>query len=1087
MIFLNKKLNIYIDNLIIELPEITNTYAVVDTEFTKKNKLIVDCIGIYLPNLIEKYLVVFTAEDIDKDFHPIKSTLKAFGYDVQSPDVELLNDCIDTIQQIAEECINFNQSSKKINKAFKQMIEEGYFAHQIAYLNISPESLKLEKDKNTGVYLVTLKPEKIDIPIMTFYGFADLFKIFGKKYNEWLLKANFTQQRCIKLRNSRGRDTPLSEFIFINQRLYEFSYSMRETMYRFPPVQKSLDAQTSIFQVEAKKINVKTKEIAGSLGLKNPSDVMSNFSRFLEVNPNLGLQYHAQDILATYGLHQKQQEFFDLILGDFGLESIPVSDTTGSNVAKFIIECIKKEFNADKETEKSIKEVIKFSHLDNLEEIPLNDFGCQPFLTVGGLLYTRMALTPYIQGYLGDCDLKSCYASFMSQMNIYLGEPITLTAKYQKYKLTLKEAVRIIENQKAPHDGWFIRVTGKFDKVINTLIMSDLKFQPKSIKQQKLYEVNNNRKSIESFNAYKTTKRSAQSVLLKKEVKFGLITKSLLEVINKMPADWQEEYLKLKCDVICFYPGDLIADSLEEYQKIYSSLPHYDRIEKFNIKEGVKQIDSQRYKNNATLVFPIHKYWKTLKDKRGQYKKDENPVQEVFKLFQNSGYGVLACLHLPTNSLMASNQITAAARSGAYLMLMALNGFGAITDGTGFSWGHIPIGKTFHEILCDNPSYVEHFDSNIQSNVQVDGNFRYQNWIDENLKDHMKRFYLIDENDYNINQFDHELKTEKFLTQKGKEYFENTPQEDVEELKHELGIGWGKYLAKNNYTFETPLFTKFFNSNAGNYCKGMDGGSFLIEGQEYSLVDNEPFVKARSFQGNDNKLIDWYCDAISNGYNQPLIYSEKKLIKFGDGCKIAIRMLETGSQKIAHPMGFETTAYKMMKIITRSQFLFQNETQLRNFETNEVRLCNLSNELGLNQKSFWDKLIPDDIKSYGIEYRGNVDYLSYAKTHPVGVGFELLALSKNVGGNIQNIRSKIVDLINKGSKNFSKDLNIPHYLKKALPLKNLFAAIIVAKKNAEDDLRALLENSANEPTIFSVTGDNMRRLHELRNNSQIED
>ncbi len=147
------------------------------------------------------------------------------------------------------------------------------------------------------------------------------------------------------------------------------------------------------------------------------------------------------------------------------------------------------------------------------------------------------------------------------------------------------------------------------------------------------------------------------------------------------------------------------------------------------------------------------------------------------------------------------------------------------------------------------------------------------------------------------------------------------------------------------------LFTKFYNNNSGNYCKGVDSGEVLINGEEYDIVESEPFVKARSFQGGDSELINWYTDAITNGYHTPLIYSENKLIKFGDGNLLAIRFLESGSEHIAHPMGFDTKAYKMMKLITRSQFLFQTETQLRNFETNEETLANLSKKIGLCLKN----------------------------------------------------------------------------------------------------------------------------------------
>lgn len=1087
--FINKNLEIYDKNPIVSLPIFQPTYLVSDSEFTKiTSKLIVDCIGIYLPNLIPDWVVIFTYDELTVDFHPVENALKAFGYNIEPANEDGLVEIIGSIQETFEQLVDCTQNSRKVKKQFRVFINEGYFDHQLAELNVSPECITLEKDKSTETYTINIQPPKIEIPFLFFYGFADLFKIWGKEHQHLLLNSNLVQQRSLKLRNSHGRETPIIEYNRIDGVLYEFRYSFREAMYRFPPRSKGLDAQTSIFEVITKKINVKTWNIAKALGFENLNEVMENFSHFLKTMPNEALKYHATDIFATWDLHKKQQEFYDVILKTFDVESIEISDTTGSNVSKFLVEVIKEEFHAtyDKDKEKLIKSIIKLGGLDNLEESPLNDFGCQPFLTVGGLLYSRMAKIKLLKGWLSDCDLKSCYASFMSMMNVYLGEPVTLTCKYDKYKITLKDALELIENQNAPHDGWFIRITGKLNKAINTLVMSDLKFKPKNIKQQKLYEVNDNRKSIENFNAYKTSKRQAQSTILTKEVKFGLITKSTIEALKKLPQEWYEEYLNLKCDVICFFPGDLIAANLTDYYGILESLPEHDRVEKFDIKNGAKSIDTQRYKNNACLAFPISKYWEVLKTKRGEFKKAKNPVQEVFKLFQNSGYGVLACLYLPANNLMASNQITAGARSGAWLMTNALNGFGSITDGTSYSWKHIPLGKTFHEILTNNPSYLEHFDESIESKIEITNNFKVQQWIDQNLKQHLMTFYGVDEFDYNLNQFDYELKTENFLTQKGRDWFENNAKK-IEELKNELGTGWEKYLLKNGYMVETPLFTKFYNNNAGNYCKGIDGGEILIEGDEYNIVDNEPFVKARSFQGGDKTLIDWYTKSIGDKYSEPLIYSELKLIKFGDGNKIAISLLESGSYKIAHPMGFDTTTYKMMKLITRSQFLFKTEVQLRNFETNEVTLAELSKELGLNQKIFWDKLTREDIAPYGIEMREKVDYFPYAKHHPTGIGFELLSLTPTMKGDINQVRRRIIELIDEGCTNFNHRLSLSRNLKHGVPLKNLFAAVIIAKKNAEDDLRKLLESSAHEPTILSVSSENIKRLRELMNGSETED
>lgn len=1082
--FIDRNLNIYDKNPVVKLPEFKASFIVSDTEFTKNKlikKLLVDCIGVYLPELIPNYLIVFTYEELTIDFHPLLTVLQTFGYNIEPANEDNLLKTIGQIQELFNNTVDCDKSSRDVKKQFRKLINEGYFDHYLSDLNIKPECLTVEKEKHSESYAIVVNPPKLDFPFLFFYGFADLFKIWGKNHQHLLLNSNLVQQRCLKFRNAYGSETPLTEYNLINGMLYQFNYILREAMYRFPPRSKGLDAQTAIFEVATRKINVKTWTVAKALGFENLNEVMENFSHFLKTMPDEALKYHAVDVFATWDLHLKQQTFYDVILQSFQMESIEVADTTGSNVSKFIVEGIKHEFGAfDKETEKILKQIINLGQLDNLENSPLNDFGCQPFLTVGGLLYSRMAKVSFITGVLSDCDLKSCYASSMSQMNVYLGEPVTLTCKYDKYKITLREALELVKNQNAPDDAWFIRVSGILEKAINTLVLSDLKFKPKSVKQQSLYEVSNNRKSVEQFNAYKTSKRSAQSTILTKQIKFGLITKATIEALKKLPKEWYEEYLNLKVDVVSFIPGELIADTLSDYESIRETLPEQDRVEKFDIKTGTKAIDSQRYKNNVCLRFSIHKYWVQLKNKRGEFKKAKNPIQEVFKLFQNSGYGVLACLYLTTNNLLASNQITADARAGAWLMTNALNGFGAITDGTSYSNEHIPLEKTFHEILAINPNYVEHFDESIKSGIEITENFDPQAWMDKNLNQHLQDFYQVDSNDYNLQRFEYELKTENFPTKKGKEWFTNYPKE-VEEKKYELGTGWDSYLKKNGYTVETALFSKFYNNNSGNYCKGIDGGEVLINGEEYNLAESEPFVKARSFQGGDSELINWYCNAIKNGYSTPLIYSENKLIKFGDGNLLAIRFLETGSDHIAHPMGFDTVAYKMMKLITRSQFLFQTEIQLRNFETNEETLANLSKEIGLNNKIFWDKLKSEDVSIYNVELRKNIDYFTYAKGHPVGIGFELLSFAYE--GNINNTRLKIVELINKGCKDFNAGLHVSRNFKYGQTLKNLLASVIIAKKNSEDDLRILLENSANEPVVFSVKTENIKRLYELKNNS----
>ena len=73
-----------------------------------------------------------------------------------------------------------------------------------------------------------------------------------------------------------------------------------------------------------------------------------------------------------------------------------------------------------------------------------------------------------------------------------------------------------------------------------------------------------------------------------------------------------------------------------------------------------------------------------------------------------------------------------------------------------------------------------------------------------------------------------------------------------------------------------------------------------------------------------------------------------------------------------------------MKLITRSQFLFKNERQLRNFETNQKKLDELTRYI--TSRNFW-KTVPsnlDKLKIYGIESLelNWEDYYDFVKEKP---------------------------------------------------------------------------------------------------------
>ena len=1041
--------------------KLVNFDAFPDTEFTEIDTMTVDCVGIYSPAIEANYAVVFTYDELSDDFNPIISYLQQFTRKpieaLSERDIETLLEDLTEVSAWVQDC---EASASEIKNLYTEALNDGYFDDFLANWKLDRSCLKYSrKNKSSNVEIA---PERIVVQLKFFFQFADLFKIWGQKWQYLLLKSYLIQFKTLRFMR-----TPPSFYAYFNGKLYEFIIELREVMYRFPPRNKSLKGQATTFGLNQAKMDIAS--IASKMLHIAKSDVYQNMTYIRENLLEEFLRYNAIDLFTTSELDSTQQKFLQIIEESFNLEHGEIKDTTGANVAGFIKKCLYAHYG-DKNAE-FINNQLKLTQIDNLQEIPLNNYGIQPFMTVGGLLYTRMSHHPFIKGKFGDLDQSSCYATLMSSMNVYLGEPVVLTFKYKRYKPTLKKILEFVQNKKIANDAWFVRVSGELSEAINTLILSDLRFTPKKVTKPTKWDVKKTKQLIANFNRDKTSKKLAVSTLLTKEVKFGLINADLWECIKLLPPSWVDEYLNLQCEVLAYHPPELIGDTVESVQKIAKKLPEESYSEEFDARNGLNTIVRQYHKGNATLRFPISEYWEQLRSKRGEYKKAKNPVQEVYKLFSNSGYGVLACLYLATNNLMASNYITAGARANAWMMVNALNGFGAITDGTGFDWEGIPLRQTFHSVLAKNASYLTHFDTSLKSGLkQTEFN---QTWIDESFKPHLSNFYQVPTDHYLVTRFKYELKEETFTTKKGLKWIES---KDAEKIKNELSDKWDDYLLENGHTVKTTLFTRYANTNAGNYAKGIDG-FVLIDKTEYDFESQEGFVKARSFPGYDEALIEYFVSSLEDKYDMPFANVETKIIKFGDGNALAIKFLNDGVERLAHPMGFSTLAFKIMKLISRSQFLFATERSLKNFETNEEALANISKELLL--KSYWDKLPVKQLETLGAEIIPGIDYYAFSKSHPVGIGFELLALAPRAKGNLKATRIAIDEKVQSGCENFNAGLHLNRNFKHAEKFRNLFASIIIQKANAEYRLKQRLINASTEPTILTLTPNHLSTIQQI--------
>lgn len=169
-----------------------------------------------------------------------------------------------------------------------------------------------------------------------------------------------------------------------------------------------------------------------------------------------------------------------------------------------------------------------------------------------------------------------------------------------------------------------------------------------------------------------------------------------------------------------------------------------------------------------------------------------------------------------------------------------------------------------------------------------------------------------------------------------------------------------------------------------------------------------------------------------------------------------------------------------MKLITRSQFLFKNQKQLRNFETNQLKLAAISNTI-FNRK-FWNSLEVSDVAKYGINQIPENQWYEYAKEHSAGLGFEIFTANKNHNGSIASVRNFIADKIESGTFNFNSALNIDRAIDSEHicdKYKFLFAALLIKRFESEQNLKSLLINSVEEPTVLTVSKDSVYKLQEI--------
>lgn len=967
--------------------------------------------------------------------------------------------------------------AKRRRKILNQLKETEYVQEKLSLLGLKPSSIGIFKDYSANEDYYLSVPQ-LKIRWSAFFNHVDIFNCVGANFHDGLKQLCFISQRLVKTKGKQWFNDDLYQINGLTYKPYLELHDL-STVLQIPSI-RSLDTLASALTNNY----IKKDDILGNLEIqstcKNLGIPIENAKSYMDIlyeeNPKVILDYAAKDVYLLNIIYAIQLKFFNEIRLDCGLEPVKnLKFTTGSNVSNFLYDYIQKYFDSDLVNLRRKDNLLTKSHIKQLQNLDLNRHGSQGLLTVGGLLYTRCAITPIIDGLLADIDLASAYATAITKLNIYIGEPITLAWKKSDKRIKLKDALSYFESE-CYHDSWFLRVSGTLDKATNTLIYSDSNFKQlrKSVNQP------NFSADILNWNMGRTSKDFADSKLYQKEIKYGVITKATIEALRKLPDNLLEEFLNLELDFACYIPKNLIVDNHFEWASVSKTLEYENTKLNVDFKSNHISLDFQPSKYNVCLRFPLSSFASELKSKRKELKKAKNPVQEYYKLILNCIYGILACTQLKTNNPLAANQITAMVRATAWLFMNGFNGFQLITDGCTFNLNTVPFNQSFHDILELYPDYLIRYNSDFNSTPL--NNYNSLNpvelsekvkGLEPSLKSHLFLFYKADKQDYLLSAFEGELKSEKFFKLDGN-------SQDI------------------------FYFEKFINHGSGNYTKLLNNGSSIVidDSQGHLLeIDRESFkVKARGFK-SDLRLLEWYELVLSDrGLYKPEIFLSNHIIKFSESLKILVRLLkqkENKNAEIAFPCGKSMYEAKIMKLITSSQFLFLTERQRNNYLKNLEKLGKLSQKYLVTLKSV-EKILESPLF---IELLSATNYLNkpkvesmvdngrlfnYIDNHPTGLGFEILAFGDTFKGSVLEVRKKLFELIQSGCINFNAKLNLDRTITSIIKKNPIILATFVLrgfiKSNEDDRLTYLLKNTDSSLTIkFKYSDLTIEQLNAIDN------
>ena len=255
-----------------------------------------------------------------------------------------------------------------------------------------------------------------------------------------------------------------------------------------------------------------------------------------------------------------------------------------------------------------------------------------------------------------DLDILGAYGSMLEKLVIPFGKPhLYSLAANTVPTVTLKDFMLSNGNEILPHGLFKIVVSGKLP------FKQDLIYSRLFPNQKHANLVSNyDHTDPDSYDS------SSPLVMLQKEIINGVITKSILDLIDKVSTPQEKKaFYDLKVESAVYWKE---SERVATVKDLASVLMKDKGVYEFSFKHETN-LDTR---SHAWVALPLQPSVSKLRSLRAKYKGIKTPqanaYQNTLKLFVNTMYGVICSRYFNLNNVVLGDIITSAIRVGCWCM-----------------------------------------------------------------------------------------------------------------------------------------------------------------------------------------------------------------------------------------------------------------------------------------------------------------------------------------------------------------------------------------------------------------------------------